>query len=94
MNQAGGVAAPIAGQILGDVLPYLEVKKSNGEEENLVSVPDVKGLTLKQAQETLEGFNIQVISDGEYTKESNVYKQIPEAGVEISDKGNVILYVQ
>ena len=31
-HQGGGVAAPIAGQILSEVLPYLEIKKSEETE--------------------------------------------------------------
>ena len=30
-HQGGGVAAPIASQILGEVLPYLEVTKNSEE---------------------------------------------------------------
>lgn len=92
IKQGGGVAAPIAGQILGDVLPYLEIKKQEEETEE-ISVPDVKGLSLKEAKETLKGFEIEVTSENEYTNESKVYKQIPEAGIEINNTGKIILYV-
>ena len=32
-HQGGGVAAPIGSQVLGEVLPYLEIKKDNEQEE-------------------------------------------------------------
>jgi stage V sporulation protein D (sporulation-specific penicillin-binding protein) len=93
-HQGGGVAAPIAGQILGEVLPYLEIQKTQEEEETLIQVPNVIGLDLKEAKEVLDGFNIQLISSGEDSEESIVYKQIPESGVEIESSGEVILYVK
>jgi stage V sporulation protein D (sporulation-specific penicillin-binding protein) len=93
-HQGGGVAAPIAGQILGEVLPYLEIQKTQEEEETLIQVPNVVGLDLKEAKEVLDGFNIQLISSGENSEESIVYKQIPESGIEIDSSGEVILYVE
>jgi stage V sporulation protein D (sporulation-specific penicillin-binding protein) len=92
-HQGGGVAAPIAGQILGEVLPYLELPKST-EDETLVKVPNVVGMTLKEAKEILKDFEIQVISESEYTQEVKVLKQIPEAEIEINSSGEVVLYVE
>ena len=31
-TQGGGVAAPVGGQIFSEVLPYLEVRRTNQEE--------------------------------------------------------------
>ena len=55
-HQGGGVAAPIASQVLGEVLPYLEIKKDNQDEEEKgeVEVPNLIGLTRKEAKKTLE----------------------------------------
>lgn len=76
-------------------MPYLEIKKKEGEDKvEQISVPDVKNLSLKEAKETLEGFEIEVISESEYTNESKVYKQIPEAGVKINSTGKIILYIE
>ena len=51
-HQGGGVAAPIASQVLGEVLPYLEIKKDNQDEEEKgeVEVPNLIGLTRKEAK--------------------------------------------
>ena len=46
-HQGGGVAAPIGSQVLGEVLPYLEVKKDNLKDEDKkskVEVPSIVGL--------------------------------------------------
>ena len=50
-HQGGGVAAPIASQVLGEVLPYLEIKKDNQDEEEKgeAEVPNLIGLTRKEA---------------------------------------------
>lgn len=75
-------------------MPYLEIKKKQEEEVEQISIPDVKKLSLKEAKEALEGLEIEVFSENEYTNESKVYKQIPEAGVEINSTGKIILYVE
>jgi stage V sporulation protein D (sporulation-specific penicillin-binding protein) len=89
-HQGGGVAAPVAGQILSEVLPYLELKKSEEEEAQKFVVPDVVGLSLKEAKKALESFEIEIESEN-YTDDSIVSKQIPESGLEVS--GKVIIYV-
>ena len=92
-HQGGGVAAPIAGQILSEVLPYLEVKKSE-ETETLknITVPNVVGMNLKEAKETLDNFEIQVENEESVTNDSIVTKQIPEEGININQNSKIILY--
>ncbi len=53
IHQGGAVASPTAGKILSEVLPYMEVKKQE-ETKEYVSVPDIIGLTIKEAKSTLE----------------------------------------
>lgn len=90
-HQGGGVAAPIAGQILGEVLPYLEIKKSEEESATEVQMPNVVGLTLKEAKEILQDFEIE--QDGN-SNDSIIYKQIPEESVSIKTGSKIILYCQ
>lgn len=92
-HQGGGVAAPIAGQILSEVLPYLEVKKSE-ETETLknITVPNVVGMNLKEAKETLNNFEIQVENEESVTNDSIITKQIPEEGININQNSKIILY--
>lgn len=67
-HQGGGVAAPIASQVLGEVLPYLEIKKDSDvdEERQEVEVPSVIGMTENEAKKTLEEAGLQM-----EVKESN-----------------------
>ncbi len=93
-HQGGVVAAPIAGQILGEVLPYLEVKKYEEEKVNEVKMPNVVGLNIEEAKKILEGFEIEIQNSSEESEEKLIYKQIPEEGVSIKNNGKVIIYVK
>ena len=86
------MAAPIAGQILGEVLPYLEVYKTEDEEVNTVQVPNCVGLKLEEAKKLLEGFTVEVQAE-DFSKEDIVTKQIPESGVETKENGRILLYL-
>ena len=90
-HQGGGVAAPVAGVILAEVLPYLEIKKET-EEKNELILENVIGLTKKEAKEKLEGFELEIIDES--NGDGKVYKQIPEEGVSIKEGGKVILYIK
>ena len=54
----------------------------------MTQVPNVVGLTLKEAKESLEGFEVDY---GELKNDSVIYEQIPEAGVEIQSDGKIYL---
>ncbi len=47
------MAAPVAGNILSEVLPYLEIKKEEEQKEN-VKVPNITGMTVKDARKLLK----------------------------------------
>ena len=95
-HQGGGVAAPIASQVLGEVLPYLEIKKDNQDEEEKgeVEVPNLIGLTRKEAKKTLEEEGLLIETkeslktnlDDEYEK---IKSQLPKAGIKIKQGSTV-----
>lgn len=94
-HQGGGVAAPIASQVLGEVLPYLEVQKENEEEEkNEVEVPNVIGMSKKEAKKIIEdaGLNMEIKEENENT--DVVKNQFPKAGIKIKQGTSVIVYIQ
>ena len=94
-HQGGGVAAPIGAQILGEVLPYLELEKDNKEdlEETIeVEVPKITGMTVKEARTMLKEMNLQLeinIKTEEELSDRIITKQIPEEGIKIKS-GNLI----
>ena len=64
ITQGGGVAAPVGGQILSEVLPYLEAKKDNTEQvENVeqIQVPNVEGMNFKDAKKTLQDLELEPV---------------------------------
>ena len=82
----------MAGNILKEVLPYLDLKKDE-EEKSEVVMQNVIGLTLKEAKEILKDFEIEIIGEN-LEKDSKIYKQIPEEGVKVNLGSKVILYAQ
>ena len=88
ITQGGGVAAPVGGQILSEVLPYLEVEQGNKEdvEEKIEAiVPDVTNKTLSEAISILkeQGFEYKISNKTEDLNkdETLVTEQIPTAGI-------------
>lgn len=77
-HQGGAVAAPVGGQILGDVLPYLELKKDNEKEEEKieeVEVPEIRNFNLKDAKKALKEVGLDInlqVELGENVKEEEV----------------------
>ena len=94
-HQGGAVAAPIASQVLGEVLPYLEVKKQETEEENTeeVTVPNVTGMSIKEAEKILKelGIEIQIDEEGIDKENTTIHKQIPKEGIKINKGSKIIV---
>jgi beta-lactam-binding protein with PASTA domain len=82
------VAAPVGGQILSEVLPYLEIEQGNTdevEEKIEVEVPDVIGKTVVEAEKIIEESNleIQINNETEDIDKENaiVTNQLPQGGI-------------
>lgn len=92
-HQGGGVAAPIASQILGEVLPYLEVTKNSEEEKTSMQVemPDVTGITLKEAKQILTENGLKYEADTD-NLETIITDQLPKKGIGISQGTKIFLY--
>ena len=88
----GTLAAPIAGKIFAEVLPYLGVEAVYTEDElkeiNLTT-PSVIGKTLEEAKNALASMDVTVKTVGSGDK---VVRQLPSAGQTISHGGTVVLY--
>ena len=90
-----GVAAPIASQVLGEVLPYLEVKRQEEIESTKqnVQIPDVTGLSLSDAKIVLKELNLEIEIIGEENLESHIIDQLPKTGIQIQEGTRVTLYI-
>ena len=95
-HQGGGVAAPIGSQVLGEILPYLEINQDNLTEEEIkkeVEVPNVVGMTISEAKKALEevGLEISYEETEEDVSERIVTEQVPVSGIEIYEGKNVVI---
>ena len=91
---SGGVmAAPVVGNIMYDVLPYLGVEPDLGIDGESgvyeVKVPNVKSYSVSEARATMEelGFKVKIVGSG-----TEVTDQAPMANVSIAPNSTVILY--
>ena len=88
------VAAPVAAEIFGDILPYLGYEPQYSEEEIkdfAISVPEVTGFSVTEAKSKIAevGLSIRIVGSGE-----KVLKQIPAAGQSLSRNSTVIVYTE
>lgn len=91
----GTIAAPAVSQILSEVLPYLEIPSNDTATNNsseVVSVPNVKGQSLKSAKAALENIGLTCKVTG--ASDEIISEQVPKAGTQLSKKGIVKLYVE
>jgi len=86
---SGGVmAAPTVGAVMADILPYLGVAKV--QPDTYVTVPDLTGMTVKQAQEALKAVGLSACSRG---TEQTVTTQLPKAGQPLLTGSQVMVYL-
>lgn len=88
----GLTAAPVAGKILSEVLPYLEITAEYTAEELATldtSVPSLAGMTTDAAVKELstKGLKYKIVGG-----EGNIEHQMPKNGTQIPQGGTVVLY--
>lgn len=96
-HQGGAVAAPVGGQVLGEVLPYLELQKDNKEEieeKEEVEVPEIRDMNFSEAKKILKEVGLEIETNIELTKEVKleeiiIKEQIPKPGIKVN-KGSKI----
>ncbi len=87
----GTIAAPVAGNILTEILPYLcvEPNAESSSSSQTVVTPDVIGKTVADAKKDIsaKGLKVKIIGDGE-----TVERQMPTSGQSVTESGTVVLY--
>ncbi len=85
------------------MLPYLEVKKQETEEEMTESIemPNVTGITIEEANKMLKELGLEVNIDNkteeinkEENKEKIVIEQLPKKGIQVNTGTKVTLYTE
>jgi len=90
-DYGGTTAAPFAAQILGEILPLLGVKKTDGSAQRAsVIVPDVTGMNVADARAILREMGLECITDG---TQQTVTGQLPPSGTQVPEGFCAMLYV-
>ena len=94
LRTGGGMAAPVAGRMLSEILPYLQVEPRYTEEELEsveITVPALRGLELADAVKLLGNIGLRYRIEGQGDK---VISQVPESGVRAPGAAEIILYME
>ena len=95
-HQGGGICAPVVGNILDEVLEYLEVPQDysyTDDKTNKVTVPDVTNRTVGEAIRILNNAGLKYSVD-ESDVNAKVVSQIPVQGETLNEKSLVKLYIE
>ena len=93
------MAAPIASQVLGEVLDYLEIEPDSQTEEvetEEVTVPNVVGMTVLDAKKELQKVGLELELDTEVqTDESTtiIKAQLPKYGITVYEGTSIYVTI-
>ncbi len=87
----GVVAAPVVSKVLTEVLPYMEIPKSDDEAPENIKVENFTGYSVVSAKGKIEksGLNCKVVGTGD-----KVLSQMPLAGEKIIEGSTVTIYTE
>lgn len=90
------MAAPVGGEVLKEVLDYLELQKDKVDEDEdvkEVTVPELRGLSLKEAKTKLKELNMELqvnTTESEIDEEKTIIKeQLPKPGIVINNTNKI-----
>ena len=93
----GTVAGPVMQELLQNILPYLGIEPKYDEKESEVvaelqtEVPDLTGMILNEAKNTLfqAGLSMEIEAEGEI-----IERQMPPAGEMVNKGTKILLYLR
>lgn len=94
---ASTIVAPLIGEIIENTMQYLNLEPHYDEEElekiekSYVQVPELEGLTIKEASELLTNLGLKHNITMEISEDTLVKKQYPEAGTEVLQNSMITL---
>ncbi|MCR1898015.1 penicillin-binding transpeptidase domain-containing protein [Irregularibacter muris] len=96
-NHYGGqIAAPVAGEVMGEVLKYLDIPPNYEEEIDQVekvTIPEVRNMTMDEAAQILSTKKLSFITDG-IKGEDIIIDQSPLPGVEVDVNTKIQLKIK
>ena len=93
LRSGGNMAAPLAGRMLADIMPYLNIepKYTDAELKNVeITVPPLSGLPLADAEKLLGAQNLKyrIMGEGD-----TVTQQVPATGARVPGTAEIVLYL-
>ena len=85
------VAAPIIGNILSEVLPYLDIAMNDENVVKSFTVPDYRGTPVDQASYAIKNLKSNTIRCIVRGNGDTVIDQMPRVGTTVQDGGVIIL---
>lgn len=98
-HQGGGVAAPIAAEVLGEILPALDIAKDKEEQADIkqsVTIPEIRNISVNEAVKKLKeaGLTANVNYEGEIDWENTLVKeQSPKPGLSVLAGTQIEIYI-
>lgn len=95
-HQGGGICAPVVGNILDEILEYMEVAKDYEYEDdisNLVTVPDLSKRTVGEATRMLTNLGLKYSVD-DVDQNATVVGQMPVQGESLTKGSLVRLFIE
>lgn len=79
-------------------MPYLDVIKSEEEQTNSVTVPNVMGMNITEAKKVLKDigldYEIQMTTEGASIENSVIIDQLPKQGISVLEGTKIVLYIE
>lgn len=92
------MAAPVGGQVLSEILPYLEISQGNQEEVEKIEeiqAPDLVGETIETAEKIAQENGVELVIENEtedMDKQNAIVKeQTPKPGIKIKKESKIYL---
>lgn len=92
-HQGGAVAAPIASEVLTEVLPYIYNKEAEDETTQSVIVPNLTGISIEEAKTKLKELNLEIDISDEVEKNQIIKEQVPSQGIQVKEGTKIIVKV-
>lgn len=89
------MAAPIASQVLGEVLPYLQVRQDYTDQievKEQVPIPDLRNKSIKEAEKIAKEAKLNLeytLPEGSNKEEIFIKEQNPKPGITVNQDSNI-----
>lgn len=95
-HQGGTICAPVASQILSEVLPHLGITSSatDDDSDSLITLPDVTSKTLTEARNILEASGFEIVLKTSSESSTTVVSQYPKSGISLQSGSVICLYTE